>query len=71
MTPTRTTSACGPKTLALDVPDGQTPSKKMRRESAKKTYSAEEWVSTPLRKSQQTPSGSDTNGSTLSRKRKA
>ncbi|XP_067835802.1 structural maintenance of chromosomes flexible hinge domain-containing protein 1 isoform X2 [Heptranchias perlo] len=73
MTPTGVTSACSPKTVALDLSDGQTPSKRMRRESAKKTYSAEEWVSIPLRKSQQPPSGSglDTNGSTLTRKRKA
>ncbi|XP_078396761.1 structural maintenance of chromosomes flexible hinge domain-containing protein 1 [Cetorhinus maximus] len=73
MTPTGTTSACSPKTVALDLSDGQTPNKKMRRESAKKTYSAEEWVSIPLRKSQQPPSGSglETNGNTLSRKRKA
>ncbi|XP_020384774.2 structural maintenance of chromosomes flexible hinge domain-containing protein 1 [Rhincodon typus] len=73
MTPTRTTSECSPKAMALDLSDGQAPSKKMRRESAKKTYSTEEWVSIPLKKSQQPPSGSglDTNGSTLSRKRKA
>ncbi|XP_060679586.1 structural maintenance of chromosomes flexible hinge domain-containing protein 1 isoform X1 [Hemiscyllium ocellatum] len=73
MTPTRATSDSSPKALVLDLSDGQAPSKKMRRESAKKTYSTEEWVSIPLKKSQQPPSGSgmDTNGSTLSRKRKA
>ncbi|XP_069777834.1 structural maintenance of chromosomes flexible hinge domain-containing protein 1 isoform X2 [Narcine bancroftii] len=73
MTPTRAISASSPRILATDLSDGQTPSKRIRRESAKKTYSTEEWVSTPLRKSQQLPSGSglETNGSNLSRKRKA
>ncbi|XP_055489430.1 structural maintenance of chromosomes flexible hinge domain-containing protein 1 [Leucoraja erinacea] len=74
MTPTRPAPSCSPKTLALDLSDGQAPNKRIRRESAKKTYSAEEWVSIPLRKSQQLPSGSglmETNGNTLSRKRKA
>ncbi|XP_072111996.1 structural maintenance of chromosomes flexible hinge domain-containing protein 1 isoform X2 [Mobula birostris] len=73
MTPTRATSSSSPKIMALDLSDGQTPNKRIRRESAKKTYSAEEWVSIPLKKSQQLPSGSglETNGSTLSRKRKA
>ncbi|XP_042202823.1 structural maintenance of chromosomes flexible hinge domain-containing protein 1 isoform X2 [Callorhinchus milii] len=72
MTPTGPPSA--PKATALDLSEGQTPSKRMRRESAKKTYSSEEWVSAPLRKTQlYSESGSETNGSSssLSRKRKA
>lgn len=38
MTPTRPAPSCSPKTLALDLSDGQAPNKRIRRESAKKTY---------------------------------
>ncbi|XP_029446943.1 LOW QUALITY PROTEIN: structural maintenance of chromosomes flexible hinge domain-containing protein 1 [Rhinatrema bivittatum] len=69
MTPSRSTDSTFELT-AHDMASTPVPPKRMRREGAKKTFSSEEWISSPFKKQllMQTPT-SDTNGSL--RKRKA